>query len=217
MPVPYRLLGDEARKRFIQNYNVYCLSHTLLLPGREKSCACGREQITSDYFTFSFSPKNAPSEETELFHSGPSCGRKICSLLNITPPLMVELFKREGSGNRRQEASNNSGNDAGEQMLPVNKEFFIATNLLFAFLDDFQNTYLQKYVDGICKYPRHEIFPYKIEHLNQEISTHEAITQHGTLRQAIIALIRGANRTPREYDFPNLENALKKAGHELFI
>lgn len=218
MPLPYRLWGDEARTRFIEEYNVQCLSHTLLLPGREKSCACGRENIASNFFTFSFFPKNSPDNTTpELFYSGPYCGRKLCSLLKIKPPLMVELFTREGNERSSSKISEKSGHHDEDYMLPVNKEFFVAATLLFAFLDDFQDVLLQKYVDGVCKYPKHEIFPYKIERLNTEISKHDEITRHGTLRQAIAELIRNANRTPREYEFLNLERILNAAGKKLFI
>lgn len=126
--------GDEAKKRIVEEYDIYPISFVKLLEGQKREGCCGT--LKDVYYTFLAINKETKKEES--FFVGKSCAEQFLELLKLKKlPLFNPLTD---INDKSKSATNNDKKDEAKEeidkVLPINRELLNAIALLSIIWDD---------------------------------------------------------------------------------
>ena len=215
MNLPYLLLGDDKKKKFIADYFPICSLHSDRPLEQPERCCCGKP-LQEEYFLFSYSNKG----KNEVFFAGATCGRKLLDFSNQSMPPRFNPFAdvldepaqalniggREREQNQSPQTQPNVGNFIERNA--DNQEFLDASGL-FLYI---QHPHYDEWVAKLCGQFRTDfgkkVTPNIAETLNEIIYKFCVIHKADNLRTFIQQLY--PNRTIKNYEFPNIESKLRE-------
>lgn len=206
---PFSCRGKEARIELVENYKIDCISHLVPLPGRIKTCICGRK-LDKSYYLFTRSLRNGEAYgNQESFYAGDNCADELIDRAEIARPVCVDPFsdrQLDLSFNANSNLSYKS-NNAIQIRNPLNKELYDAISLLFMVWDNHPYGILSSILHQIAVYPDRSRSHRQVMVLNNAIrgSNFQGITLRGELER----LAAKHGRTARQRRYPLLTSALE--------
>jgi len=161
---------NKRRKEIALDETPVILGRRNIIEDTPVLCCCGNTITTGEYYIF---------EDTagELFYTSYGCGRELLDFMgmDINIPLFNPLREHRMIGKSHSTSVKNGGKRRIEykELTALNKEVY---NLIFLVckgcwdLDYPLKDPLRGYMQNLVKYPRGDIFPNKIKHINNMIN-----------------------------------------------
>ena len=203
MPLPYHLTSRTI-ERFLREYSIKCISHTALMPGETRRCACSKP-ITSNFYLFSY----ANDKEEKSFSAGPTCGKRLIERAGIESPPLFDPFKTvsntqpSGCG-----SSTATGVKDTLKFSPLNKEIYNLLNLYRCMTCKELNDSLLTVFSYITNNPTGTVFDNYFSTIDRAIVSAVRNTNFETLQGYFEHLAKSQNKKFKRFEFPLFKEKL---------
>jgi len=211
MAAPYSLRGIEAKKKFVEDYPVRCLFHSVLFPGIQERCCCG-DALEGEYFLFRYG-----DEENDCFYAGPACGLTLIQEARslgkrIVVPDFFSPFALDARQQRNEQHHHDCGQNDDEDRLPENREMITAISLLLYLWRDNSEGALFCIRRDLLMRANRPPKDWEMRTLNKAI---RKTRKHGgarTLREWLLVKCQDNNLRARTFHFLKLEHHMNSIG-----
>jgi hypothetical protein len=205
--------GEVQKERIVREFALRPVLHVKLLPGQEIRGCCGL--VTDRYYHFE--AVSRANGQCESFSVGYDCAEQFLERIGHAPlPLFNPLWAdgEAGLGGGRRGDGDRGDANGGALVVPLNRELSVAIHVLFiAWRSLKPGGPLTKILNAIRRSPGRPAEDWQVRSLNTIVGKD---AQRRTLRQ-IVADLRQQHPTFRDYEFPNIEAALRRTGVESLI
>lgn len=204
MAAPYSLRGLRAKQKFVADYPVRCLFHTVLFPGQRERCCCG-DPLEGEYFLFRYG-----EGKDSYFYAGPTCGLTLLQEARaqgkrIAVPNFFSPFVLETPQQRNDQHPHGGDASDDEGRLPENREMITAISLLLYMWRDSSERALFCIRRDLLAYAHRIPKDYEIRTLNKAIRKTQKPDGAHTLREWLFVECQKKNLRAKAFHFPSLE------------
>lgn len=213
MPRPIgSCFGPRNHARIFDEFDIWPITHQVLLPPCEKSGCAGI--LTGEYYLFGYRERNARDpNESGTFFCGTHCAERLLELFDLESlqrfnPLTVAPTSTGGE----------SGQDQSDRLRlpwdPLNTEVYCVINLLVAIRDVAPTGPTLNTLEWIIRDPSRRVLDRRVLTLNNYV---RAIYGGHSFQSVLIAFRQQRNPSLRHFDFPRIRHLLQCANTQNFI
>lgn len=203
MQLPYHLTSRTI-ERFLREYSIKCISHTALMPGEKRQCACSKP-ITSKFYLFSYEK----DKEEKSFSAGPTCGKRLIEQAGIECPPLFDPFK--SASNTQSSGCDSSAVTGVKTTLsfsPLNNEIYNLLNLYRCMTCKELSGPLLTVFSYIINNPTGTVFDSYFSIIDKAVNSAVRNTDFETLQDYFENLAKSQNKKFKRFSFPFFKEKL---------